>query len=429
MIDAQWKRCCSVRALLFSTLLSATALYGFPAFAQSETARDGKLNDVRDKYIEKLEARIRSLEKEQQRVNALEKKLDALSSQLASRTGPIDNADSKRGGAETNQKKPAASPDGVRAASAQAPAGAAGNQPAGSATDKPADSRTGPPPALAAQEDQDALRDLQVVRDQAVTVKQGGLDLSVSARYIRATTQLQFSRAAIGAASLRYGLFPGVEVSATVPYYYAFRSTEILPGGFAKNTIADWGDVGGQITATLWKETIDTPGIYGYAGFTAPTGPNPYWIEPGEKPFAQPVNPLWFTQSAGHWSYTVGGTLVKTLEPIIVFGGVSYTRFIPDVFAGSKIEPGERIGWSAGIGLAVSEKTTLGTAVTGAFVKDLVMDGSKRYGSAAEAVNVTMSLTQRIASGFFVEPSVSFGLTNDAPQAMLALGMRKTFNP
>lgn len=421
MVRAQAKRVLPVAVFLLSASVGI-----YPASAQSEAPRDTRQQDVRDKYIEKLEARIKALEKEQARVSALEKKLDALSSQLAAKSS-VEAAVRERSGPANGKQKQEPSPsDSVRTASAQATAPASSNGVTPSATaDKPAER----PPALAAQEDADALRDLQVVRDQAVTVKQGGLDVSLNARYTRATTQLQFSRAVMGTFGLRYGLFPGVEISASVPYYWSYRSTEFAPGTFEKNKITDWGDVGGQITATLFKETIDLPGLFAYASFTAPTGPDPYWIEPGQRPFAQPVNPLWLTQSAGHWSYTVGGTLVKTLEPIIVFGGLSYTRYVPEVYAGSKMQPGDRVGWSAGVGLAVSERTMLGTALTGTFVKDFVMDGTRRFGNAAETVNVAMSLTQRIAPGFFVEPSVTIGLTNDAPQAIVAIGVRKSFDP
>jgi hypothetical protein len=253
--------------------------------------------------------------------------------------------------------------------------------------------------------------------------------VTLAGRYTRATTALQFSRAVYGSAAVRYGIFPGVEVTATVPYYTSLRSTEVQPGAFEKNTISDWGDIGGQVTATLFRESLDTPGVFAYGGFTAPTGPNPYWIPEGQKPFPQPVNPLWFTHSSGHWTYTGGITLTKTLEPIVVFGGLSYTRFVPDEFAGSKIEPGDRIGWNVGMGLAVSERTMLCTAIIGSFAKDLVMDGRKRYGSSAETVAVALSLTQRVAMGFFVEPAVTFGLTNDAPQAVVSIGIRKSFDP
>src|SRR5262249_2024989 len=143
----------------------------------------------------------------------LEKKIDALSSQLATRSvagdagnpkgiAPADAGDPKRTasaderGGPGNQNQKALGDAQAQAATAAA---AGGQQVATAAPGgQPGDARTGPPPALASTEDADALRELQVVRDQAVTTKKGGVDVSLNARYVRNTTPLQFSRAVIG---------------------------------------------------------------------------------------------------------------------------------------------------------------------------------------------------------------------------------------
>src|SRR5436190_10989619 len=82
-------------AFLALTFPSATLLSTYPVLAQpAGAARD--VTDTRDKYIGLLEARIRKLEKEQDRVSALEKKIDALSSELATRNVAGAPADPKR---------------------------------------------------------------------------------------------------------------------------------------------------------------------------------------------------------------------------------------------------------------------------------------------------------------------------------------------
>jgi hypothetical protein len=69
----------------------------------------------------------------------------------------------------------------------------------------------------------------------------------------------------------------------------------------------------------------------------------------------------------------------------------------------------------------------VGAAVQGTIAEDLVMDGTKRLGSSAESVLLTLSLTQRIAMGFYFEPGVTIGMTDDAPAAAVSVGVRKSF--
>lgn len=384
------------------------------AFAEPDFSSSKEIEAARQKYIEKLEARIRNLEKKEERFRVLEKKIEALNSKLASREngpdwrGPIVSA---RGNSPPKSNAQATAGEDSTAAAQQSNATA----PAA-------------PAALAEKEDVDALRDLTVIRDQAVTVKQGGVDVGFNLKYLRASTYQQFSRAIIGTGNIRYGVLPGVEVSLAVPAYLATRTTTSYiptPTGAASieettKNIKAMGDISGQVTASLFKETIDWPGVFGYAAVTAPTGPNPYWGGPTPDPF-------YFTQSSGHWNGTVGVTFVKTLEPIIMFGGVSYTHFLQRDFTGWVMQPADRYGYTFGFGLAVSERTMIGASVQGIYQQEAVTSGIPLIGTSSEAVILNLSLSQRIAMGFFFEPSVSIGMTSDAPSATLTVGARKSF--
>ena len=414
-----------------------------PAFAETDTNNGveapsnnngvKKTDEVRQKYIEKLEARIRSLEKQNERLQRLEKKIDTLSAKLALRDGRSNwrepSVSGRGDSASMNQPAPISlapstnsqtTPPNVQTATGEK--SNAGTQPNSTAPATPA--------ALADQEDADALRDLAVIRDQAVTTKQGGIEVIGNLRYVRESTPLQFSRAFVATGAVYYGILPDLQFSGTVPYYWSYRSTAITPTSFFDTNISSVGDISAQLTGTLYRETLNLPGIYGYGAITAPTGPNPYWIPPGQTPPAEPINPLFFTQSSGHWNGTAGFTAAKALEPIILFGGVNYTHYLARDFAGSIIQPGDRYTYNMGFGLAVSERTMLGTLVQGVYQHDLVMNGIPRVGATnAEAVLLTLSLSQRIAMGFYFEPAVTIGMTADAPAAQIIVQMRKNFDP
>lgn len=346
--------------------------------------------------------------------------------------------------------------------------------------------------ALSEPEDVDALRDLQVVRDQAVTVKPGTFEVSSQIKYVRANGFLSFDRAVIGTSTARAGIAPGLEVSASLPYYYSFRNTQLSQSEYEKKTIERFGDASFQVTGTLFRETIDLPGVFGYASINVPTGPNPYRLYqrreaaeleklsstnqnsgqgsgqasgqnsgqtagqnlgPGKISKAQfaadPTDPFFFTQSSGHYANTIGFTLAKTFEPIVLFGGLNYTHLWGKTFTDVQVLPGDRFGYSFGFGFAVSERTSIGALIQGAFVRTTkvrslaleTLDTSSNEplpplhpsyrkgvaGLPAEPVSLTLSLTQKVGPGLFIEPSATLGMTKDAPAASMALNARKTF--
>jgi hypothetical protein len=412
--------------------------------AQAQKIAEPELADAaaRADYLAKLDARIKQLEQLEQRIRALDpaqSKAGALTSVGASGKADSQVVKNKAGAAVPVSAASAASA-GAYPLSVPIGAGTVTSDKAdvkpGTEVTTSADQQIQKPPtigpdgkpvALSSNEDADALRDLQVIRDSVVTVKKGGIDVSSKLDYVRSSSSLQFSRALISSNSIRYGLLPGVEISMSIPGYYSSRETQVGPSDYINKRILVLGDVSAQVTATLMQETLQYPGLSGYVSVSAPTGPDPYWVDPGQSPFPVPVNPFYFTQSAGHWGGTVGATVAKTLEPIIVYAGVSYTHFLARDFAGSSIQPGDRFGYRMGFGLAVSERTTLGAALQGGITKDLVMDGTVRRGLSTESVLLTLALTQRLPMNFYVEPSVTIGMTSDAPSSTVSLAVRKSF--
>lgn len=348
------------------------------------------------------------------KIERLERRLQELEAKLERRTAPrrYDGpAVSGRGGRGQNpnaQPEAASGADGAQASTA-------------TATTTSPNSIATTPAALSSPDDLNALRDLMVIRDQAVTVQKGGFEIGGQFRYVRTSSFLQFSRAAVFAASARYGIWEGMEASVNVPYYSSFRSTQTAPNQYETNDFWAFGDVTAQVTATLLRETLDWPGIFGYVAVSFPTGPAPY--SPG--PNIAPFDPFRFFQSSGHYAVTGGATFVKTYEPVALFAGISYTYFVPREFTGRNFAPGDRVGYSAGLGFSVSERTTLGAMVQGAVQNDMTMDGLTVPGTNAESVALTLSVSQRLSPTLWLEPSVTVGMTADVPSAGLGVSVRK----
>jgi len=281
--------------------------------------------------------------------------------------------------------------------------------------------------ALESQEDRDALATLSVVRDKAVGLGQGNWELATAVDYLREDNTLQFARAFIGSTALRYGLTDGVELAVTVPGVYTYRYTNLF-GGSQDEEPTYLGDISAQLNATVLRETAEVPGVVAILGGTVPTGPSPYEVGTGVAAGRNPSSVFTFyTQTSGHYQLLGGLQVFKSFDPVIFFGGASANYSFPDDFEGISIEPAVRYSYNLGLGFAVSQRTTLGAAVFGSYQKNMKVGGEEVAGPPSEPISTKLSVSQRFGENFFIEPSVTLGLTNDAPDTIVSLGTRWRF--
>ena len=91
------------------------------------------------------------------------------------------------------------------------------------------DARSAAKPIGVGQPD-DAPQELFVLRENSVTLKPTAWEVYSRMSYLSRIGLLQTDRAALGSTSIRYGVFDWLELSATVPYGYASRTSQIGPG-------------------------------------------------------------------------------------------------------------------------------------------------------------------------------------------------------
>lgn len=281
--------------------------------------------------------------------------------------------------------------------------------------------------AIESQEDRDVLATLAVIRDKAVGLGQGNWELANDIDYLREDNSLQFARAVVGSTTLRYGLTDGIEIGVKVPGVYSHRKTNLF-GGSQEEDLTYLGDISLQLNATVLRETGSAPGVVALLGATVPTGPSPYEAGEGVEAGRNPNSVFkFYTQTAGHYQLLGGLQVFKSFDPVVFFGGVSARYFFPDSFYGVSVEPAMMYSYNIGFGFAVSQSTTLGATVFGSHQQNLVVDSEKVLGPVSEPVSTRFSLSQRFNENFFVEPSVTLGLTNEAPDVIVSLGTRWRF--
>jgi hypothetical protein len=175
-----------------------------------------------------------------------------------------------------------------------------------------------------------------------------------------------------GSASVRYGLTDRFEIGARVPWIY--RSDKLItapvpgstnndPARTIDNSVSGSGL--GDIELTARYQINDggrnVPFLIANLQATLPTGRDPFSVERDELGVAQEVS-----TGAGFLGITPSITAILPSEPAVLFGTVGYTfnlskdieTRIPPVQI-ERIEPGDQINVSAGIGLALNERTSL----------------------------------------------------------------------
>lgn len=279
----------------------------------------------------------------------------------------------------------------------------------------------------------DVAQETFIFRENSVTLKPARIEASTQFAYIRANGFLQTDRAFASTSALRVGVFDWMEVGVTVPVFSATRSRLVGPFASQQQTVRGLGDIGLQASMRVREQTESTPGVVLSVGGILPTGISPYrfaFYQPDRDQRGYNPNPT--NLNGNYLSRGVGGItgnlqLYKTLDPVIVFLGGGVQHFFEARINSHTVQPGMTYTYNLGFSFALSEKSTLGLQVNGSYASKLLVDKRRVPESELEPVVVRTSLVQRVFANTFLEPELTAGLTNNAPNLGLAMGLRHRF--
>jgi hypothetical protein len=249
----------------------------------------------------------------------------------------------------------------------------------------------------------------------------------------------------------RYGLTDRMSIDVDVPYIYRHSNFIVGGAGGAANTLSDAsvngsdiGDVNFGIYYQFLKETNSLPDVVGSLRIKAPTGSSPF----GEKLVQVDANntnlvaPTKLPTGTGFWNITAGVSLLKTYDPVVLFGSLSYTYNIARSFADissvqGQTEPatvklGDIVQFGGGVALAFSDKDSASISYTMALEpesKTRAPGGSyeKVPGSETTAAALNFGLNHVVNKHLTINGSVSVGLTPDAPNFVVGVRFPYTF--
>jgi len=249
----------------------------------------------------------------------------------------------------------------------------------------------------------------------------------------------------------RYGLTDRISVDVDVPYIYRHSNFIVGGAGGAASTLSDAsanssdiGDVNFGIYYQFLKETNSLPDLVGSLRVKTPTGSSPFGIklQQVDANNTNLVAPDKLPTGTGLWNVTAGLSLLKTYDPVVLFGSFSYTYNIARSFADissviGQTEPatvklGDVVQFGGGAALAFSDKDSASISYTMALEPESETKApggsySKVPGSETTAAALTFGLNHVVNKHLTINGSVSVGLTPDTPNFVVGVRFPYTF--
>lgn len=250
---------------------------------------------------------------------------------------------------------------------------------------------------------------------------------------------------------VRYGLTDRISIDADVPYMYRTSNFIVGGAGGSASTMSDasasshaLGDVNFGLYYQLLKETGNLPDVVASLRVKAPTGTSPFGIKvvQVDADNTNLVAPTKLPTGTGFWNITGGVSVLKTYDPVVLFGSFSYTYNVSRSFADissvvgqtqpATVKLGDVIQFGGGVALAFSDKDSASVAYTMALepaTETKAPDGawSKVPGSETTASAVTFGLNHVVNKHLTINGSVSIGLTPDTPNFVVGVRFPYTF--
>jgi hypothetical protein len=242
------------------------------------------------------------------------------------------------------------------------------------------------------------------------------------------------------AATLRYGVTSRLELSVKVPYVYR-ADTEVLapiaatPGDSSQQVDTSakghrLGDIEFDARYQITPARVDRPFLIGTMQVVAPTGSSAFGV-----PRDTNGRALVAATGGGFWNVTPGVTAILPTDPGVLFGSLSYTHNfgrnenadIPPVLI-SRVVPGDAIGASFGIGLALNQRTSLnfgyahswvfGTNTTIRLLDPAPNDPNTPFVQRTRDLQIgrfLFGISYRVSDRTTINWSLEVGATQDAP--------------
>jgi hypothetical protein len=215
------------------------------------------------------------------------------------------------------------------------------------------------------------------------------------------------NRGGFATLTARVGLLRDVQFDVTLPIGVTKQEIDLGVARFRRDE-AGLGDVTGRLRYGLLAERGARPDVI--LDVTATSG-------------TTSVETL---LGSGFWRVGGGVSLVKTLDPVVLFGRLGYTA----VLERAGRDPADQFSYLFGTGFSLTDRVSVSARVSGIAGGRAQVNEQAIPGTNLDAISMQFALTTRLTRRLYVEPFVSIGLTEDATDAVVGVSLVGTrFRP
>jgi hypothetical protein len=240
----------------------------------------------------------------------------------------------------------------------------------------------------------------------------------------------------IGTLGVRYGVTDRLEVEFRAPYVYRSDSQRSRPvsigAGVDETFNASGNDIGDLEFAGRYQLNSGSGGwpiLVGNIVATAPTGKSPFDVELVQ---AQGVPgatfPTELPTGAGYFSFQPSLTALYPTDPAVFFGNLSYSYNAETNTSVGKINPGNALGLSFGMGFGINERSSFSLGYSHKHVLESEIKGIAIKGSALDIGQLLVGYSFKYSPKTTFNLSLGIGTTTDAQDVTLNFRMPMTFD-
>lgn len=235
---------------------------------------------------------------------------------------------------------------------------------------------------------------------------------------------------------LRYGVTSRLEVEARVPYVYRADIQRARPFniGAANDQVfnADGNNIG-DLEFTARYQLSDGSGgwpiLVGNMLTTVPTGKSPFDLKYEETsiegtPFRFPIEA---PTGTGFFTFQPSLTALYPTAPAVFFGNLNYTYTMSTNESIGKIDAGDAVGMTFGMGFSVNNRTSFNLGYSHRHFFDTKIDGNTISGSALDIGQLLLGYSFRYSKQTNYNLSVGVGTTDNAQDVSINLRVPMTF--
>jgi Putative MetA-pathway of phenol degradation len=215
-----------------------------------------------------------------------------------------------------------------------------------------------------------------------------------------------------GAVALRLGLPGSTQIDVSVPYNWLRKSRSLGDGSSAINTGSGIGDIEVALSHQFFQEKGARPAIVAGASWRFRTGQNPFRTRVAS-----------VATGSGADQARARITAIKSVDPLVFFGTLSYSHDRPSNEAFGTVQNGDAIGLQLGTVLSLNPDTSMTFGLSQEFRGRTKLDSDPLPGTDTQSSSLQFGIGQVLSSRLLLDVSLGVGLTHDTPDYVFQISL------